>query len=91
MRDHPADLVLDRLEVREGWPNCRRSLTWSIARSSSPFAPPTEPVPSPIRPLLSTCIATRNPAGLAEDVLRRHPDVVEAEVAEVVGAEAHLS
>ena len=46
--------------VRE-WPNCRRSFTWSIARSSS-LRPTDEPVPSPIRPLLSTCIATRNPA-----------------------------
>ena len=39
-----------------------RSLTWSIARSSSFLAAPTEPVPRPIRPLLRIDIAIRKPS-----------------------------
>ena len=45
-----------------GMPNCRRSLTWSMTWSSRIFVPPTEPVPSDMRPLLSVCIAILKPS-----------------------------
>src|SRR2546421_423298 len=45
-----------------GRPNWRREVTWSIERSISRLARPTEPVPSDRRPLLSTSIAMWNPS-----------------------------
>ena len=60
--DHPADLLLDQLEVGQRAAELPRSLTCSIARSSSPLAAPTEPVPRPMRPLLRICIAIRKPS-----------------------------
>jgi hypothetical protein len=57
-----AILSSTRSKSASGLPNCSRSDTWPMARSSSRLARPTDPVPRPIRPFVRIDIAILKPS-----------------------------
>ena len=88
--DHPADLVLDHVEVGERRAELAAVLDVVDGQVDEALGQADRPRPEREPPVVEDLHGDPEAvARLAEEVLRRHPHVVEAQAAQVVAAQAH--